>query len=228
MTNSKSSETIDATFSSFVDDMFDVLSQEDYRKVQRRCLENINVVGGISYSTDVEDKIDNSDNLYDLFKVLCRCRSYWNWMNIRILEKIAGNSSAAKQLIEEYKKKVFSKKVKDVMSLISNLKIPTDGYTEVKQKWNKEFDDLLIEDVIKEWHEIERKLIADEAMLLKSITGGCVEICWLLPNDLVERAISSTTNSQLLMQDVVLATEELFPDLLYLKIGDKVIKDITG
>ena len=65
------------------------------------------------------------------------------------VRKMAGNSLAAKQTIENYKKNIYSRKVKDVMSEISNLEIPTNGYTEVKEKWNKDFNDLIIEDIVK-------------------------------------------------------------------------------
>ena len=104
--------------------MLDILTKENFDRVQRRCLENLDVVGGISLSMDVEDKIDKSKNLTDLVKVLSRCKPYWNWMNIRILEKMAGNSKLAKQLIEKYKNKVFSRKIKDVWAEISNLEMP--------------------------------------------------------------------------------------------------------
>jgi len=60
---------------------------------------------------------------------------------------------------------------------------------------------------------------------VKSITDGCVEICWLLPNDYVDRAICLATNSQPDRHDDQSATQVLFPEVLYLKIGDVVIKD---
>ena len=217
------------------------------------------MAGGLSVPVDVESKIDGTENLEDLFKVMChRCKPYWNWMNIRIIEKMAGNSKQAKQLIEEYKMKLFSTKVKDVISEISNLDIPTDTYTEVKEKWDKDFDELLIKDIADRWKEIEKKLNVEETMLLKSVTSGCVEICWLLRKDLVDHAIRSATKSQLVSHDdqpighedqpishdnqpVTISvddqpavnhddqstTQELFPELFYLKIGDVVIKDDT-
>lgn len=268
-----SSEDIDVAFSTFVDKMYDALSKEDFKKVRRKCLENLHVVGGISLPVDTEKKIMVTRNLADLFDVCCHCRPYWNWMNIRILEKMASNSSAARKLIEGYKKEIFSRKVKDVISEISDLEIPTDKYIEVKEKWNKNFDDLLIQDIVQRWRDIEKKLNVKETMLLKSITAGCVEVCWLLHNDLVEHAIFSATNNhtvrdddQSLAQkpvkeddhsdigqsfidgDYLTAqepfkkddqsttqgsvkgsnqspTNDLFPEVSYLKIGDVVIKD---
>ena len=209
--------------------MFHILSQENFDKVKRKPLENLNVVGGISVTEDIEDKIDEPENLSGLFNVLSRrYRPYWNWMNIRMLEKMAGNSVAAKQLIEKYKKNIYSRKVKDVMSEISNLEIPTNGYTEVKEKWNKDFNDLIIKDVVKRRDEIEKKFQVEETMLLKSINKGCVEVCWLLPNHLVEHASCSVTNYQQDRHDddqSGTGTQELFPEVLYLKVGDHVIKD---
>ena len=215
--------TIDAAFSHFVDDMFDVLKRGDFDKVQRKCLENINVIGGIKLSTKVEERIDDSKNLSGLFKVLCRCRSHWNWMNIRMLEKLAGNSLEANQLIENYKNKVFSRKVKDVMSDICNLEVPTDGYTEVMEKWNKDFNDLTVTDIVERWGDIEKRFNVEETMLLKSIEEGCVEICWLLPDHLSKDTVTLVTNSQ--HQLGTDNQEKVFSEMLYLKIGDVIIKD---
>ena len=150
-------------------------------------------------------------------------------MNIRMLEKMVGDCSPAQELIDEYKSKVHSRKLKDVLSEIPILDIPTDKYTEVNLKYKKNFNDVTIEDIAKEWNKIEKKFNVEEAMLLQSITEGCVEICWLLPNDLVDHAVSSVTNNQSVKCSDQSATEELFSGVLYLKIGDYVIKDdITG
>ena len=216
-------DTIDAAFSHFVDDMLDVLSEENFDRVQTKCLQNLNIIGGISLPIEVEDKIDNSKNVSGLCRVLCRCRSHWNWMNIRMLEKLAGNSLEAKQLIENYKNKVFSRKIKDVMSDISNLEMPTAGYTKVKEKWNKDFNDLTVTDIVERWDDIEKKLNVKQTMLLESINEGCVEICWLLPDHLIQDAITLATSSQ--HQLSTGTQEELFPEMLYLEIGDAVIKD---
>ena len=72
--------------------------------------------------------------------------------------KASCNSSEAKKLIKNYKNQIFSRKVKDVISDISNLEIHTDGYTEVKEKWNKDFNDLTVADVVKRWDDIEKKV----------------------------------------------------------------------
>ena len=213
------SKTIDTIFTTFVDNICDTLKVEDFRKVRRNCVLNVNKTGGLSLPKDILDKIKNAENFDDLVDTLSMCDTctpYWNWMNIRMLEKMVGNCLPAKRLIYQYKSEVYSRKLKDVLSEFPNFDIPTNKYTEVKVKWKKEFNDLIIKDIVKQWNEIEKTFDVKEAMLLKSITEGCVEICWLLPNDLVDHAKK-------------LATPELFPEMLYLKIGKDFVKDdITG
>ena len=222
-----SSETIDSTFLTFVNKIFDTLKEEgNFRKVRRNCVQNVNVTVGISLSEDTLDKIGNAEDFDDLYDTLCNtCRPYWNWMNIRMIVKMASDCSPAEKLIEQYKSKVFSRKLKDVLLEIPNLEIPTDKYTEVKEKWKKDFNDVTIEDVVEHWNKLEKKFNVKENMLLKSITEGCVEIRWLLPNDDVKGAMSSAVNSQPVKCDDQLATEEFFPEVLYLKIGEVIVKD---
>ena len=204
-----------------------MLLKEDFRKIRRRCSENLNVTCGISLSKDIKDKISTAQDLYDLFDVTCHCKQYWNWMNIRVIEKMASKCQEAMKLIDQYKEKVFSKKVKEVISEIPNLEIPADKYTEVKEKWNKEYDDLMIKDVVKRWNEIEKVLEAEGEILFKNITFGCVEICWLIPNSLVEHAVSLATKTQCVNHEdhSAIDNQEFLSESMSFKIGDVVIKD---
>lgn len=99
----------------------------------RQCLQNVNVTGGISLPKETLNEIRCAKDFDELFDVLC-CTPYWNWMNIRMLEKMAGECLPAKELIKQYKDEVFSRKVKDVVSEIPTLEVPPDKYTEVKEK----------------------------------------------------------------------------------------------
>ena len=199
-----------------------MLKKEDFRKIRRRCVENLNVTGGMSLSKDVKDKISTAQNLYDLLDVTCDCG---NWMNISVIEKMAGKSQEAKKLIDQYKDKVFSRKIKEVISVIPNSEAPADGYTE---EWNKEFDNLRIKDVVRQWNEIEKIFGAEETILFKNITSDSDEICWLIPKDLVERVVSVTKTNQPVEDDddqSANSYQEFYSETLSLKIGDTVIKD---
>ena len=225
-------ETTDRIFSTFIDKICDKLKEKgDFKQTRLMCIQNVNVPCGISLPKETLDKIHMTKNFYDLFEILCHT-PYWNWMNIRMLEKMVGHCEPAKILIDQYKHKVFSRKLKDVLSDIPKLDLPTNEYTEVTEKWKKDFKDVTIKDVVEHWNKLEEKFNVKEPMLLKSIAKGCVEICWLLPNDLVEHAISyATSNQPVKYGDHQSVTQELFPEVLYLKIGELevVVKsDITG
>ena len=232
-----SQESMEFTFSTFADKICDELKKgSDFKKVRRKCIQNVNVTGTISLPKDTLTEIRNAKEFDELFDILC-CTPYWNWMNIRMLERMAADSSAAQQMINQYKNEVYSRKVKDIVSEIPNLEIPADKYTEVKGKWNKDFDNLTVKDIVEQWNEIEKKFNVEETMILKSITEGCVEICWVLPNDLVERAIDSATINQPVKYEnhsgnqppvnhqSGSSTQELFSEALFLRIGDVIIKD---
>ena len=232
-----SQESMESTFSTFVDKICDELKKgSDFIKVRRKCIQNVNVTGTISLPKDTLNEIRNAKEFDELFDILC-FTPYWNWMNIRMLERMAADCSAAQQVISQYKNEVFCRKVKDVVSEIPSLEIPADKYTEVKGKWNKDFDNLIVKDIVEQWNEIEKKFNVEETMLLKSITEGCVEICWLIPNDLVERAIDSATINQPVKHEEHSSnqppvnhqsgssTQEFFSETLFLKIGNVIIKD---
>ena len=220
-------ETIDSIFLTYINKICEKVRKEDFIKVRGNCVQNVNVTGGISLSEDTLDKINSTENFDELFKILYHT-PYWNWMNIKLIIKVVGDCLPAQKLLEQYKNKVFSRKLKDVLTDIPDVEVPEDKYTEVKEKWQKNFDDLTIKDVVKHWHELE-KTFKVEAMLLKNITKGCVEICWLLPNNLVKHAIFSATGNQSTKFGYHLSNQDLFPEMLYLKIGDVIIKkDIIG
>lgn len=172
-------------------------------------------------TSDIADEIRQTRDLHDLFRIMSNHKPYWNWMNIQVIKIMANDSEEAKKLIDQYKIDIFSKKVKDVLSEIPELEVPKDKYTEIIEKLNKRFYNLRIEEVFERWREIEKWLEVDETMLLKNIQGGCVEICWLLPKSLVERAVTSVKS-----KDKSLANyQKFFYRVLFFKIGDFTIMD---
>lgn len=215
-------EPIDSIFLNLTGKISDVLKKEiNYKTIYDKCLQNVD---NLSLSENAVSEIRNAKDFDKLFDVLYCCKLYWNWVDTRMLEKISVDYSAASQLISQYKTEVFSKKIKDITSEIPNLVIPKDKYTEVKAIWNNNFIDLTIGDIVEQWNKVEKMFNLKESMLLKSITFGCVEVCWLLPNHLVESAVCSTTNNQTATCEGA-GTKELLSKVLYLKIGDVVIKD---
>ena len=78
-------------------------------------------------------------------------------MNIRInVEKMAGNCSEAKKLIEKYKLGIFSRKVEDVFEINHNFGGTNRCIHSSKRNIKKDFSELIIGDVIKQWEVLEK------------------------------------------------------------------------
>jgi len=161
-------------------------------------------------------KFTATTNLDELFDAVVRS-PFCNWMNIRLLEKMAAASLQrnAIQLIKKYKETISSLKLKDVLNQIQEVKIPDDYYSKVKEKWSKELDELTVNDIISHWCRLEIIFdVEDTAFLLDHIIEGSVVLCWLIPTELVCHARYSAFKMWNKLEDI-----------LFLEIGNHMIKD---
>jgi len=162
------------------------------------------------------DKINATKNLSDLLALLI-VSPYCNWMNVRLLEKMAALSCQveAEQLIAKYKKTVFSKKITDVLQYIPNLKVTDDYYVKVRDKWKKDLEDITVEDIANHWVKLQNIFNIDQSeILLENLIKGCIEIVWLIPVELTSFARLSAFKNWYDLEDVS-----------YLSIDDHVIKN---
>ena len=129
--------------------MYSVLCKDKFFMLCRACLENVNIIGGVVLPEALVAEIKTTEHLDDLFDVLSTS-PYWNWMNIRMLVKMANVSDqpAAVKLIQRYRKEVYSRKVIEILQQIPNLKIPDKYYTAVKEKWDKSLDEITVQDLV--------------------------------------------------------------------------------
>ena len=114
-----SCENVDDAFSRFTAEMFLILCKVKFITLRRACLENINKIGGAVLPENLVTEIRTANDLDDLFDVL-GSSPYWNWMNIRMLVKMANVSRqpAALKLIDRYREEVYSRKVMEILSPI--------------------------------------------------------------------------------------------------------------
>ena len=209
-------EDVDECFSHFTAAMFEILSKAKFTSLRRACLENSNRLGGVTLSKDLKSSIALAHNLDCLFDVLCDS-PYWNWMNIKMLTKMAHAShlDAATDLVKQYREEVYSRKLIDVLPQLPNLKISDSDYTKVKEKWKKDLNDITIKDLTKHWAEIEKIFDVEEpTVLLDKVINGSITIYWLIPTELVERVCQSISNQITLMLNC---------DILYFDIGGHMI-----
>ena len=167
-------------------------------------------------------KIRDTQNLDELFDVIVES-DHCNWMNIRLLERIAAasihcNAPAihfiAHQLINQYKNAIFSKRLVDVYRQIPEIKV-TDNYcSQVKQKWDKEFAEVTLKDIIGQWDRLEHIFDVEPILLLQSVIKSSIQFHWLIPSELVCHAQYSAFKNW-----------HQLDDTLYLDICGYVIKD---
>ena len=209
-------EDVDECFSRFTAAMFEILSKAKFTSLRRACLENSNRLGGIALSKELKTRIETAQNLDRLFDVLCDS-PYWNWMNIKMLTKMAqaSLSDAASKLIQQYKDEVYSRKLIDVLPQLPNLNISDTDYTKAKEKWKKDLNDVTVNDLVNHWSEVENIFNVEEpTVLLDKVINGSIEIHWLIPTELVEHICQSVSNQIPIM---------LRCDILCFDIGGHVI-----
>jgi len=209
--NFTATDTVDDMFTTLVCTLRSILSEDKFQLV---CLGFITIKKKLPKS--FFDEICATKNFDELFRVVVDS-PYCNWMNIRLLKQIALASLQvnARKLIEQYINAVFSKKLKDVIEHISEIQVTEGYYTKAKEKWKKEFEDVTLKDVFKEWDKLERIFGTEEpAMLLERAFEGSVEFHWLIPAELVCHARYSAFRNWHQLHDI-----------LYLDICDHVIKD---
>ena len=189
MVNFTKCESVDTCFTHLSTALFKVLSKKvDFIILRRACIESSNKLGGVTLPKDLRDRIMASQNLNDLFDVLCDS-PYWNWMNIKMLEKMASASHlvTASELIQQYRDEVFSRKIIEVLQYIPSNEISDNYYTKVKEKWDINLDDLMVKDLVKHWSDVERIFdVESPTILLDRLINGCVEIYWLIPTELIQ------------------------------------------
>lgn len=211
--------TVGEAFYLFRDKLFVKLKKIELSRLQRRCLDIIDLTAGASLS-DLKMSIQAKNNPDDLFSLLCSDVGYiCNWINIRILEKMSVGCDPAEGMIKQYKKEIHSRNL--VECNIPHLNIPADKhgcFTKIEETWNRDITSMAIKDFVKHWDEIEKLLNVKESLLLHKVTCGCkpVKIVWLLCNDFVEHANDITTVNN---------DNHLLAEVSYLKIGDNLVKD---
>ena len=212
-----SCDNVDECFTHFTSAMLKILSKADFPSLRRACLENNNTLCGIALPKSLKADIKTSQNLDELFDVLCDT-PYWNWMNIKMLTKMARAShmKAATKLIQQYKDEVFSRKLVEVLQQIPSFNISSNYYTKAKEKWNKNLNDITVNDLVNHWSEVEKIFNVEEpTVLLDSIISGSVEIHWLIPTELIDHILQSISSQISTIPGC---------DILYFDIAGHVIK----
>ena len=213
-------------FTLLFDKLCETLKCIDFKRVRKACL----LGNSKSLPDDLKNKIKESSNCDDLFDILAEYPLYCNWINIRLLEKIAVIHPPADALIKQYKDEVFLRTLKEILIYIPLVIVFEGQHKTVKEKFQRDDSEVKMIDILEHCKKIEQQLSEEnEVLLINSISHGCIEICWLLPNKFVEHAISvsSIVNCQPIKDgdQLTIDLQYLFSEMLYFEIGGVVIKE---
>ena len=137
----------------------------------------------------MEQKITSTDNLNVLLDTLA-LSPYWSWIDLRLLEAtvVASGSVVAKHLLTSYKNAVFSKKLIDVIPEIPSKEVKDEYYTKIFSKFDKEFEEITIFDLLKRKSQLETVImdLKKGTCALAHISEGCIEIHWFVPTNHID------------------------------------------
>ena len=182
----------------------EVKSCEDFKVIRTGCIARANR----KVSKVIKD-IQDIDSLFELFaenKQLC------NWLDIRFLEAIATASGSSKltNLIDNYKKVIYSKTLRDVLGCIPYHKVRTKYYSRLQAKFDGKNPDNVTVEQLKMM--CKPYLLKKIAKLIAIVEVNSLRITWLIPTN-------ATYESYL---SALMMPQELRLDS-YLQIGDWVV-----
>ena len=176
-------QDVNGLFASFLSKYIQVVEKADFSKIAE-------ILGSLSHGVpkDIEEKILQAKDCVSFINALKP--AHCNWLNVSILKEVAQDVDIeATQLISQFIETIYPRKVKEVMWHISQFSM--DNYTEVKETWNMDLHDLIIEDLFNHQELLASLLqIQQHSLTLQKVEPG-IEIYWVIPTRLVDQARQS-------------------------------------
>lgn len=174
-----------------------VVEKADFSKIAKAFKDE----GPLSHGVPkhIEEKILQAKDCVSFINALKP--AHCNWLNVSILKEVAEGDSEATQLISQFIETIYPRKVKEVMWHISQFSM--DNYTEVKETWNKDLDDLIIEDLFNHQERLASLLqIQQHSLTLQKVEPG-IEIHWMIPTRLADQARQSAKRINIESYDIL-------------------------
>ena len=131
-------------------------------------------------------RVKRTSNLDELLDLLAQSE-YWNWFDTRLLEALtyATESPEAIEWLEDFKETYCSKKINELLPCL--LVKPINEYIRLQEKFNKHRSDLTVYDLLKHKYKLAREVldIDERELVLGCVLTGCVQLIWLIPQELV-------------------------------------------
>ena len=167
-----------------------LLMKAHFADLQRSCIEQMRTPGGAQLSPELIAKVNSCESITKLFKVLANS-AYWSWIDIRLLQTMAAASGLleAIQLLSNYRKAIFSKKLIDVIPNAPSKEIKEKYYTMIVTKL-KSSKEMTVADLLEFQSQMEAVIldINKGTCTLDHLEKGCIEVYWYIPTSFVNVA----------------------------------------
>ena len=154
-----------------------LFSNTDFDELRSVCM-----LRGAPLPLDYKQQIKDAQKLDDIFDVLDN-PLYCNWLNVRLLKRIAKNikNQQAVKLIKIYKENVDSRKVSDVKQYFS-ICFDQKTMSLIEVEINKSPEDLTVKEILKSCKELDKILdIYRGAASVINTSVGCLKITIVIP-----------------------------------------------
>lgn len=173
-----------------------MIGASHFTLIRRACLAQMKMPGGVTLSPQLVAKIQNAQNVDMLLDELA-VSPYWSWIDIRLLQAIvvACQSPKAFQLLQNYKRAIFSRKLIDVLPNIPSKEIKDEYYSKLVAKLAKEPESMTIADLLKFQTELEKVImdIGNGVCVLEHIRKGCIEVHFYIAIHYIKRVHQSAS-----------------------------------
>ena len=153
-----------------------LFSKTDFAKLKSVCM-----LRGAPLPQKYKQQIKDAQEPEDIFDALDN-PLYCNWLNVRLLERIAKNieNQLAEELIKIYKEIVYSRKVSNVKQYFG-ICFDKQTMSHIEVKINKIHEDLTVKDILNNYKLEEVMNIYTGAMSVKDTSVGCLKITIVIP-----------------------------------------------
>ena len=190
-----------------------LLAKADFSDIKRSCIEQINTPSGAQLPPELVTKVKSCENITTLFEVLAES-AYWSWIDVRLLKVMAAASGLVEaiQLLSNYQKTIFSKKLIDILPNAPSKEVKEEYYKKIVTKLNKKPNEMTVADLIEFQSQLETVImdIKKGVCILEHLEKGCIEVHWYIPANCVDKAYQTARVRCYQFKDL---------HLLYLKIG---------
>ena len=189
-------EKIDKQFDCLISQFIQVIKNAEFSELHTAYIENTDLRLVVPHN--IEEKVMQAKDFESFINELKP--AHCNWLNFSCLEKVAqqadisfGNKDAT-DLVTQFAENLYAINVKEVIQQIPQ--ITMDFYVEIRETWNKDLNNITIENLVKHQEQLASLFhIAKDALVLQQIIMSSIEIHWAIPVRLVDQVKKIANNT---------------------------------